>query len=488
MRGYAEVELVATARRGGTTSSSSDGRGARHRWVKAPSNRKGCSGEMRLTTRTARSLSRSAELREKAHRLIPAGAHTYSKGDDQFPANAPGFIERGRGSRVWDVDGNEYLDWGMGLRSVILGHAYQAVLDAVRAELDRGSNFVRPSPIEVKLAERLATLIPSAEMVKFAKNGSDVTTAAVRLARAATGRDYVAICADNPFFSIDDWFIGTTPADSGIPEAFKRLSLTFRYNDLATLSRLFDAYPGQIAAVILEPMNFVAPRGGFLQGVRKLCTSNGALMILDEIITGFRFGVGGAQARFGVTPDLSTFGKSLGNGFSISAVVGRRDVMELGGLHHSKPRVFLLSTTNGGETHSIAASIATLTELESKDVPSHLDRIGRALTQGVDSLASELGIHEHVHFIGEPCSPHMMFFDKDGQSSNELRTLFAQEMIEAGVLAGYFAPSFSHSAGDVDETLSAARRALPIVREAIDRGVAGLLRGPAVKPVFRRFN
>src|SRR5947209_1453885 len=196
------------------------------------------------------SFEKSRELSRRAHELIPAGCHTYSKGDDQFPFNAPGFIERGQGCTVWDVDGNEYLDWCMGLRSVILGHGYQRVLAAVNAQLTKGSNFLRPSPVELELAELLTGVIPSAQMVKFAKNGSDVTTAAVRLARAYTGRDYIALCKDHPFFSFDDWFIGTTPPNGGIPDEVQRQSLTFRYNDINSLHRLFDEYPGKIAGVI----------------------------------------------------------------------------------------------------------------------------------------------------------------------------------------------------------------------------------------------
>ena len=441
-----------------------------------------------MKTSSARSLARSRALRERAHELIPAGAHTYSKGDDQFPENAPGFIERGQGARVWDVDGNEYLDWGMGLRAVLLGHAYPSVVAAAAAELGHGSNFVRPSPLELSLAERLVELIPCAEMVKLAKNGSDVTTAAVKLARAATGRDLIAVCADHPFFSVDDWFIGSTAVDAGIPRATKDLTLTFRYNDLASLERLFVEHRGDIAAVILEPTSFVAPERGFLEGVRDICTRNGAVLIFDEMITGFRFDLRGAQHLYGVTPDLATFGKALGNGFSVSALVGRRDIMELGGLRHSKPRVFLLSTTHGGETHAIAASIAALREYEDRDVAAHVRRIGGLLVHGIDALSAELGIAANLRTIGAPCSPGVVFLDRSGNASHELRTLFMQEMVEEGVLMPYVAPSYSHSDADVDRTLQAARRALSAVRDGLERGVDGLLQGPAVKPVFRRFN
>ncbi len=442
-----------------------------------------------MSVRSERSLRRSSQLRERAHALIPAGAHTYSKGDDQFPANAPGFIVRGVGARVWDPDGNEYVDWGMGLRAVLLGHAYAPVVAAAKAELDRGSNFTRPSPLEADLAERLVRLIPCAEMVKLAKNGSDTTTAAIKLARAATGRDFVAVCADHPFFSVDDWFIGSTAVSSGVPKAIRDLTVAFRYNDLASVRALFDQHRGRIAAVILEPMSFVRPQPGFLEGLREICTKEGAVLVFDEMITGFRFGMHGAQALFGVTPDLASFGKALGNGFSVAALVGRRDIMELGGIKHSKERVFLLSTTHGGETHSIAACIAVLNELDQHDVASAVRATGARLISGMTAIVSELGIGERVRFAGEPCSPNLSFHAADGAASPELRTLFMQEMADGGVLMPYLAPSFSHWDGEIDQTLEAARGALRAVRTAIDRGSTdGLLAGPAVKPVFRRFN
>ena len=290
----------------------------------------------------------SRDLQGRAHALIPGGCHTYAKGDDQYPRLSPGFIRRGQGCRVWDVDGNEFIEYGMGLRSVVLGHAFPDVLRAVREALDSGSNFCRPSPLEVECAETLLRMVPGAEMVKFAKNGSDATTGAVKLARAFTGREMVAICSDHPFFSTDDWFIGVTAMDAGIPQAIKDLTVSFRYNDLESVRVLFDRFPSQIAALVLEPAATEEPRDGFLTELRRLAHDNGALLVFDEMITGFRWALGGAQALYGVQPDLSAFGKALANGFSASALVGRREIMELGGLRHRSERVFLLSTTHGG--------------------------------------------------------------------------------------------------------------------------------------------
>jgi glutamate-1-semialdehyde 2,1-aminomutase len=428
-------------------------------------------------------------LRERAHRLIPAGCHTFSKGDDQFPECSPAFIMRGKGARVWDTDGREFVDWGMGLRSVILGHCNETVLTAVREQLELGSNFSRPSPLEADLAELLLQTIPCAEMCKFAKNGSDVTTAAVKLARAYTGRDLVVRCQEHPFFSVDDWFIGDTPCDAGVPSAIKEMTKRFSFNDLSSLRAVFDEHPGRIACVITEPATAVEPQGNFLRDVVEFCHREGSLLILDEMITGFRWHRQGAQAYYGVKPDLATFGKAMANGFSCSALVGRREIMELGGLRHDKPRVFLLSTTHGGETHALAAAIATIQVMQNNSVIEHVWKTGSQLQQGFNQLTSELGISEWVKSVGVPCSPHLVFRDSTGKDSAPLRTLYHQEMIRQGVLIPYMAPSFAHNSPELDQTLEASRNALKVVMQAFEAGTTeGLLVGSSTKAVFRRFN
>ena len=427
-------------------------------------------------------------INDPTHRLIPGGAHTYSKGDDQFPANAPHFLERGEGGRVWDRDGTEYLDWSMALRAISLGYGYRPVIDAAVEQIHKGSNFGRPSYIETELAQDLIDLIPGAEMVKFAKNGSTVTTAAVKLARAHTGRDLVAICADHAFFSYDDWFIGTTVCDAGVPQAIKDLTVSFRYNDIESVEAMFAAHPDRIACAILEAATTDEPKDGFLHRLRDLCHASGAVFILDEMITGFRLHRSGAQSRFDVTPDLSTFGKGMGNGFSVAALVGKREIMELGGLFHDRPRVFLISTTHGAENHGLAAARAVLKTYREYDVVGHMWTIGRQMMDGLNAAARDAGIGDRFEVYGFPCNPAYICRGADGHPSPAMHTLFMQEMIRRRILIPYIAPAFSHAAEDVERTVEAAHAVFRTYARALDDGWEKFVEGPVVKPVFRRFN
>ncbi|HVZ16547.1 MAG TPA: glutamate-1-semialdehyde 2,1-aminomutase, partial [Terriglobales bacterium] len=414
---------------------------------------------------------RSAALSEHAHRVIPGGAHTYAKGDDQFPVQAPGFIARGRGCHVWDVDGNEFVEYGMGLRAVTLGHAFEPVVQAVAAELSKGTNFTRPSPLEVEYADRLLEMVPGADMVKFAKDGSDTLDAAVRLARAYTGRDLIAICADQPFFSTSDWFIGTTDMSAGIPANVRAQTVRFRYNDLASVRGLFDQYPRQVACVVLEAARTEEPAPGFLKGLQDLCRQEGAILIFDEMITGFRWHKGGAQGEYAVTPDLSTWGKALANGFCLSALLGRRELMELGGIAHSRERVFLLSTTHGAETHSIAAGLATYKCYQELGVLDVLYRRGAQLRAGIETITSELGLQSHFGVVSRDCN--LLFYTRDsgGKPSQEFRTLFMQEMIRRRIIAPSLVVSFSHTEADIARTLEAIGESLHVYKRALGEGV-----------------
>ncbi len=431
---------------------------------------------------------KSKALQDKVHAVIPGGAHVYAKGDDQYPVLAPGFIARGAGCHVWDLDGNEFIEYGMGLRAVSLGHAYSPVVEAAHQQMLLGTNFTRPSPIEIECAEMLVRLIPSAEMVKFAKNGSDVTTAAVKLARAFTGRDMVAVCGDQPFFSVDDWFIGTTSLSAGIPRAIQDLTVKFSYNDLASLAALFRRYAGQIACVILEAETTVPPAPGFLEGLQKMVHENGAVFILDEMITGFRWHLGGAQTYYGVRPDLSTFGKAIANGFSLSALVGRREIIDRGGLHHNKKRLFLLSTTHGAETHALAAGIETLRIYEREHVVEYLYRQGTRLRKGIESAIAEYHLKDYFAVLGK--EPNLIYatFDENLKPSQPFRTLFLQETIRRGLLAPSLVVSFSHTDADIERTVEVIAEVLHVYKKALEEGIGKYLEGRPVKPVFREFN
>ncbi|MER5948595.1 glutamate-1-semialdehyde 2,1-aminomutase [Streptomyces sp. NPDC001904] len=433
------------------------------------------------------SLPRSLAANERLHELIPGGAHTYAKGDDQYPEDLAPVISHGQGAQVWDVDGNRYVEYGSGLRSVSLGHAHPKVTEAVRRELDRGSNFVRPSILEVEAAECFLATVPTAEMVKFAKNGSDVTTAAVRLARAVTGRPRVAICADQPFFSVDDWFIGTTPMSSGIPDAINELTVAFPYGDLTATEELLTRYRGEIACLILEPAGHTEPPAGYLAGLRELADRHGCVLVFDEMITGLRWSEAGAQGLYGVVPDLSTFGKALGNGFAVSALAGRRELMEHGGLRHSHDRVFLLSTTHGAETHSLAAAMAVLTTYKEEGITARLHALGERLAAGVREAAARAGVGDHVVVRGRASNLVFGTLDEKLRPSQEYRTLFLRELLAGGVLAPSFVVSSALTDADIDRTVDAVARACEVYRKALDAGdPTPWVGGRPVKPVFRR--
>lgn len=438
-------------------------------------------------TAPRRTFARSADAQRRLHELVPGGSHTYARGSDQYPENMAPIIARGEGARVEDLDGNSFVEYGMGLRAVTLGHGYAPVADAVARAARDGVSFSRPTVWELRAAERFVDLVPGAEMVKFAKNGSDVTTAAIKLARAATGRELVAICGTQPFFSTDDWFIGSTAMPAGIPQAHRNLTVSFRFNDLDSVRDLLDAHPGQIAALILEQATAtVEPAPGFLEGLRELADTHGFVLIFDEMITGMRWSLGGAQAVYGVTPDLSTWGKALGNGFSISALAGCRDLMDLGGLNTDASRPFLLSTTHGAETTGLAAYLATTDAYAERDVVGIMERQGEVLRGGLTAAVDEAGLTGTVAIMGRGSCLVFGTRDHEGNASQAMRTLFIQELLDRGVLAQSFVISAAHTDADLAFTVDAARGALAVYARAIDAGTTdGLLRGRPVAPSMR---
>lgn len=443
-------------------------------------------------------------------RVIPGGAHTYSRGFDQFPSNAPQILERGEGAYVWDPEGRRYLDYGMALRAVTLGYAYPSVAEAACREIMKGNNLPRASTTELEAAELIVDLIPSADMVKFAKNGSNVTTAAAKVARAYTGRRYICVPRQHPFFSFDDWFIGSTMLKRGIPDGHAQTTLVFDYGNIASLQALFDAHPGEIAGVMLEPATTLTPCDAscrhtlsyeqpcssciangksFLHAVQAICRTNGSLFILDEMITGFRWHLQGAQTYFGVEPDLSTFGKGMANGFSVAALVGRREIMNVGSIsEEGAERTFLLSTTHGGEMSSLRAFIETVKVYKEQAVCQHHWHYGEKLRAGLLDLAKECGISGLFDIDGPPISMNYVTRDASGAPSMEFRTLFAQEMARNGVLMSWIAVSLSHGENELQMTLDAARKSLHVYAKALNDGIGKYLEGPAVKPVFRKYN
>jgi glutamate-1-semialdehyde 2,1-aminomutase len=428
----------------------------------------------------------SAEHTAAVSQLIPGGAHTYARGEDQYPEGMAPVIERGEGCRVWDIDGNEFVEFGSGLRANTLGHGFEPVVRAVQRYLADGVGFVRPHRLEREAAERLIDLIPSAEMVKFGVNGSDATTAAVKLARAYTGRDMVAVCRQHPFFSTDDWFMVTTPMSAGIPAAVRPLTVQFSYNDLASLESLFDTYPGQIAAVVLEAETGEPPAAGFFAGLRQLCDKHGALLVLDEIITGFRWHERGAQYVYSIEPDLCTFGKGLANGFPLSALAGRRDVMRLGGYADDADRVFLLSLTAGGQPWALAAMLAVIDTYEQEGIAGQLHSTGADLRAGVEDAVAAAGLSDYFQVRGRDCNLVYVARDGEGQPSQEFRTLVLQEFLEHGILAPSFVVNAAHDPKAISQVVDAVAELMPVYRRALDDGVATVLRGRPVRPAFRR--
>ena len=422
---------------------------------------------------------KSMEWLKRAEVRVPGASQTFSKGPSQFVRGAsPLCIEHGKGARVWDMDGHEYLDFTMGLCAVTLGYADPDVNAAVVRQLERGILFTLPHPLETEVAELLCRVIPCAEMVRFGKNGSDATSGAVRLARAFTKRDLIVACG---YHGWQDWYIGTTTRNLGVPQAVRNLTRTFTYNRIETLERILKENPGQVAAVIMEPVGVEEPKAGFLESVRELCTRHGALLIFDEIVTGFRLALGGAQEYFRIVPDLACFGKGMSNGFPLAALVGRWEIMRL------LEEVFF-SFTAGGETASLAACLATVEKIQRHEVIPQLWRQGERIRDHANRTAEKNGLAEPIRCIGLGPRSVMNFISPDGQAWWELKSLFQQECIRRGLLfTGAHNLAFAHGDNEVQAACEIYDEVFPLVAEAIRRGdVAARLEGPPVEPVFRQ--
>jgi glutamate-1-semialdehyde 2,1-aminomutase len=420
----------------------------------------------------------SEEMLERALRTIPLGSQTFSKSKTQYPHGvSPYFIERGQGCRVWDVDGNEYIDFINALAAVTLGYNDPDVNAAVRRQMESGCIFSLPHPIETAVAEKIVEMVPCAEKVRFGKNGSDATAGAIRLARAHTGRDHVAVCG---YHGWQDWYIGATARNLGVPPAVRQLTHVFQYNDIGSLDKIFRGFPDQVAAVILEPMNVVAPKPGFLEELQALTRQNGALLVFDETITGFRYANGGAQELFGVVPDLASFGKGLANGYPVSALAGRSDLMKW------MEEVFF-SFTFGGETLSLAASLATLEKLQREPVIDTLRRLGTRLMAGVSALIERHGITAFLSVSGNPVWSFLNFKDAGGYDIWKIKTLFLQEVFARGILTlGTHNLSYAHQEADIDRLLAVYDEVFPLLRRAVEeRQLEAMLRCEPLQPLFK---
>lgn len=428
---------------------------------------------------------------------IPGGAHTYSRGYDQYPENAPNIMAKGKGAYTFDDKGNKYLDYGMALRAVNLGYAEDQIDLAAFDQIRNGNNLTRASIIELEAAELLIDLIDSVDMVKFTKNGSTAVSAAVKLARAYTNRTLVARCADHPFFSFDDWFIASTPIKKGIPENIINDTKQFAYNNIESLEELIEQFPNEFACVILEPSSVEHPKSSvthknetYLHDVQRLCEKHGIVFILDEMITGFRWDIKGAQHYYNIKADLCTFGKAIANGFSVAAVAGKREIMELGSIEfEGRERLFLLSTTHGAEMCGLGAFVKTIEFLKSENVIEHLWSYGRDLIELINRKANEAGIGDYFKAGGVDCSPWYATYDAEGRMSLAMRTLFSQEMIRNGVLMPWIALCYRHGTKELELTEIALEKAFIVYKQAIDAGTTeGLLIGDVIRPVFRSHN
>jgi len=422
------------------------------------------------------SITVSNELYERAVKIMTPVTQTLAKGPGQYVNGvAPKYVKRGKGARVWDVDDNEYLDYNMGIGPLSLGYCYPKVDEAIIEQLKDGITFSLMHHLEVTLSELIHQIIPNAEAIRISKTGADVTSAAIRVARAFTGRKKVLCCG---YHGWHDWYIGVTSRNSGVPEEIKNLTATFEYNNIESVKALLDE---DTACVILEPFIFEAPTNDFLKELKTLCSSNGTLLIFDEMWTGFRIAMGGAQEYFNVKPDLACYSKAFANGMPISLLTGRKDVMDL-----FNEDVFFF-TTFGGEALSLAAAIATIEEMIEKNVPAYLAEKGKLLKDGYNKICEDLGIQHYTKCVGYDCRS-MITFDPSAGNPLELKSYVQQELIKRGILwSGFHNMCFSHTDEDINYTLKAYQEVLELLKTTLsENNITASLKGKPVEAVFRK--
>jgi len=419
---------------------------------------------------------KSDQLLERALKCIPLGSQTFSKSLTQYPRGvSPFFIERGKGSKVWDVDGNEYIDFVNSLAAVTLGYCDEDVDRAVQEQMKNGVIFSLPHILEMEVAEKLIGIIPCAEKVRFAKNGTDATSASIRIARAYTGKEHIAVCG---YHGWQDWYIGSTTRDLGVPKAVKELTHKFEYNNFESLEKVFQEQ--ELACVIMEPMNVEYPQDNFLKKVKELAHKNNALLIFDETITGFRYALGGAQEFFNVIPDLATFGKGMANGYPLSAVVGSNEIMK-------KVEDIFFSGTFAGETLSLASANAVIDKYKDKNVIEYFYEIGSYLIKELNQLIADESLEGYFGVLGHPSWSFLQFKEQQNYTLFEIRTFFEQEMFKRRVLIlGSHNISFSHSKDDMDVLLKAYKVVLPLIKKYIEQeNLLENIHGDILKPLFK---
>lgn len=425
-------------------------------------------------------IKKSDELWERANRVIATGTQTFSRAPGVFPDGAaPKYVVRQKGSHVWDVDGNEFIDMVMGCGPTTLGHNFEVTNDAIKRQMENGILFSLLNPLEVEVAEKLVECIPCAEMVKFSKNGSDVCAAAVRLARAITGREMIFCYGYHGF---QDWYIGSTDRNAGVPKCVCALTKPFGYNDIDGLRKMFEEYHGQVAAVIMEPVIAEKPKDDFLNKVKALAHEHGSLLIFDEMISGFRFRIGGAQEFFDVAPDLATFGKGITNGMPLGVIAGKREYMK----HFDKA---FLSSTYAPEALTLAAASAVIDFYKEHDVIGKLWEKGEYLEKHLNAVIEKHGVKKNVSLAGYPVRLMVNTHDASGVQNSNLATLYQQEMIKEGILcfAGVLMLSYAHSREDLDYFISAFDKACGIIKKAVKSGedITKFLRCKPGSPVFK---
>ena len=426
----------------------------------------------------SRSLEMSNSLWDRANKVIMDGTQLYSKGPKiNVKGVSPIYLQRGDGCYVWDVDGTKYLDYGMGVGTLILGYNNPIVNAAIVKQLKEGTNFSLVHPKEVELAELLSTIIPCAEKMRFEKTGSSATTAAIRIARAYTKREKVI---RGEYHGWHDWCLANTRHNGGIPKILQNYVFTGIYNDLDSYKRIFEENKNEIAAVIVEAIELEEPKNNFLAKLKDLAHANGALFIFDEIVTGFRFSIGGAQQHFRVIPDMATFGKGMSNGMPVSAVVGRAEIFD------SVHKDVFISTTFGGECLSLAAAIANIHELQDKHVSDYLWKIGKVLKDDFNRVIAEHGLSEFVQCVGLPPRLNLSFKPTGNISAVELKSLMMQEMVKRGILFTWtIFTSFSLQSKDIEKTMDAFADSLQVCKKAVEENdVKKFLEGEPIVPIL----